>query len=87
MGNNTYTCVVTDANGCFSNLILDLTEPDELTVRLQFPGDSTTVNAGDEVIVPPYTMSACAAAILACSAVPVFVDVDADDFCIDAQKM
>ncbi len=46
-----YNLMVTDANGCFSNLILDLTEPDELTVRLQFPGDSTTVNAGDEVTI------------------------------------
>ncbi|MEM9930150.1 MAG: gliding motility-associated C-terminal domain-containing protein, partial [Bacteroidota bacterium] len=41
----------TDANGCFSNILLDLTEPDELTVRLRFPGDSTTANAGDDIFI------------------------------------
>lgn len=46
-----YNLQVTDANGCFSNLILDLTEPNELTVTLLFPGDSTIVNAGDEVTI------------------------------------
>lgn len=46
-----YNLQVTDANGCFSNLILDLTEPEELTVRLNFPGDSTEVSAGDEVTI------------------------------------
>jgi perosamine synthetase len=45
------------------------------------------ISPGDEVIVPPYTMSATATCILACSAVPVFVDVDSADFCIDAQKI
>ena len=42
---------------------------------------------GDEVIVSPYTMSASATAILACSGVPVFVDVDIDNYCIDADKI
>lgn len=46
-----YNLQVTDANGCFSNLILDLTEPEELTVRLNFPGDSTEVAVGDEVTI------------------------------------
>lgn len=45
------------------------------------------ISPGDEIIVTPYTMSATAAAILACSAVPVFVDVNPDDFCIDASKI
>lgn len=31
---------------------------------------------GDEVVVTPYTMSASAAAVLMCNAVPVFADVD-----------
>ncbi len=41
------------------------------------------VEAGDEVIVPAYTMSSCATSILACGAVPVFVDVSEDNFCLD----
>ncbi len=46
-----YDVQITDANGCFSNVILDLTEPDELRVRLQFPGDSTTTTAGTEIFI------------------------------------
>lgn len=45
------------------------------------------ISPGDEVIVSPYTMSATAAAVLACSGVPVFVDVDCEDFCIDTGKI
>ncbi|MFT5015664.1 MAG: hypothetical protein ACI9G6_000427 [Limisphaerales bacterium] len=46
-----YDIQITDANGCFSNVILDLTQPDELTVRLQFPGDSSTTAAGTEIYI------------------------------------
>lgn len=46
-----YDLQIMDANGCLSNIIIDLTEPDELTIRLQFPGDSTTVASGDEIII------------------------------------
>jgi hypothetical protein len=46
-----YDIQITDANGCFSNVILDLAEPDELRVRLQFPGDSSTTTAGTEVVI------------------------------------
>lgn len=42
---------------------------------------------GDEVILPPYTMSASAAAVLACSGVPVFVDINENNFCIDADRI
>lgn len=45
------------------------------------------VGPGDEVIVPPYSMSATASAVLMCKAVPVFVDVEADMFCIDPKKI
>lgn len=41
------------------------------------------IGPGDEVIVPPYTMSASAAAILMCQAVPVFVDIDKNNFGLD----
>lgn len=38
---------------------------------------------GDEVILPPWTMSACAAAILHWNAIPVFADIDPNTYCID----
>jgi len=41
------------------------------------------VGPGDEVIVPPYTMSASAAAILMQSAVPVFSDIEDKTFGLD----
>lgn len=41
-----YELTVTDANGCFSTLVLDLTEPDALSVELNFPGGVTEVRAG-----------------------------------------
>lgn len=45
------------------------------------------VGPGDEVIVPPYSMSATASAVLMCKAVPVFVDIEATTFCLDAMKL
>ncbi|MGE0444231.1 MAG: DegT/DnrJ/EryC1/StrS family aminotransferase [Vicinamibacterales bacterium] len=39
---------------------------------------------GDEVILPPYTMSATAAAVVANNAVPVFADINATSYCLDA---
>lgn len=41
------------------------------------------VGPGDEVIVPPYTMSATATAVIGYNAVPVFADIQEDIFCID----
>ncbi len=43
---------------------------------------SLGIGPGDEVIVPPYTMSASATAILANGAVPIFADIDEKTFCI-----
>lgn len=45
------------------------------------------VQAGDEVIVPPYTFIATVNAILAMHALPVFVDSDPETFQIDAKKV
>ncbi|HEY9080143.1 DegT/DnrJ/EryC1/StrS family aminotransferase [Magnetovibrio sp.] len=42
---------------------------------------------GDEVIVPPYTMSATAMAPLFYGGVPVFADIRDDDFCIDPSQV
>lgn len=44
------------------------------------------VKTGDEVIVPAYTYSATALAVLQCGATPVMVDV-CNDFTIDASKI
>jgi dTDP-4-amino-4,6-dideoxygalactose transaminase len=45
------------------------------------------VQAGDEVIVPPYTFVATINAVLAMHALPVFVDTDPRTFQIDASKI
>lgn len=45
------------------------------------------VQAGDEVVVPPYTFVATINAVLAMSALPVFVDSDPLTFQIDAKKI
>lgn len=45
------------------------------------------VGPGDEVIVPPMTMSATAMAPLVYGGVPVFVDVEPETFCLDVQKV
>jgi perosamine synthetase len=41
------------------------------------------VGPGDEIIVPPYTMSATVVAPLFYGAIPVFVDIEEDTFCLD----
>lgn len=41
------------------------------------------IGPGDEVIVPPYTMSASATAILMVNAVPIFADIEERTFCLD----
>ncbi len=41
------------------------------------------IGPGDEVLVPPYTFTATATAVLHHNAIPVFVDVDPATFCMD----
>ena len=45
------------------------------------------IGPGDEVIVPPYTFIATINVVLACHALPVFVDTNPDTFQIDASKI
>src|SRR3989344_3803776 len=45
------------------------------------------IGPGDEVIVPPYTMSASATAVLMNGAVPIFADIDERTFCLDAKSV
>jgi dTDP-4-amino-4,6-dideoxygalactose transaminase len=45
------------------------------------------IGPGDEVIVPPYTFVATATSVLVANAVPVFVDIDPDTYCLDPHKI
>ena len=45
------------------------------------------VGQGDEVIVPAYTYCATANVVVHCGAKPVMVDVNADDFNVDVEKI
>ncbi|MBN2452345.1 MAG: DegT/DnrJ/EryC1/StrS family aminotransferase [Lentisphaeria bacterium] len=43
------------------------------------------IEAGDEVIVPPYTFLATATSVIECNATPVFADIDPDTYCLDPE--
>jgi len=45
------------------------------------------VEPGDEVIVPAFTFWASAAAVLHHNAIPVFVDIDPETYCIDPNRI
>lgn len=45
------------------------------------------IEPGDEILVTPWTMCASAIAILHWNAIPVFVDIEADTFCMDPSKI
>jgi len=45
------------------------------------------VGPGDEVIVPPHTLSASATSVLFTGAVPVFADIEPDFFCLDPKSV
>ncbi len=45
------------------------------------------ISPGDEVIVPPTTMSATVMAPLIYGAIPVFVDIEPDTFCLDIEAV
>ena len=54
------------------------------TVTIEIALKAIGIEPGDEVIVPAYTFEATAAPVLKLGAVPVFVDVLRDTYCIDA---
>lgn len=45
------------------------------------------IEPGDEVIIPPYTMSATAIAPIVYGGIPIFVDIEEVYFCLDIQKV
>ena len=45
------------------------------------------IGPGDEVIVPPFTFTATASAVLMNNAIPIFADIDPDTFCIDPRRI
>lgn len=45
------------------------------------------IEPGDEIICPPYTMSASATCCLFYGGIPVFADIDPDTFCISAKSI
>ena len=57
------------------------------TVALLVAVQALGLKFGDEVIVPAYTWDGTAVAVLHAGAVPVFVDVDPDTYCLDAKAV
>lgn len=57
------------------------------TVALHLALLTLDVQPGDEVLVPALTYIATANAVRYCGAIPIFVDVDPDSWCIDPEKL
>jgi dTDP-4-amino-4,6-dideoxygalactose transaminase len=55
------------------------------TVAIQAALQAVGIRPGDEVIVPAYTWEGTVGPVLLMNAVPVFVDVDPDTYCLDAK--
>jgi len=53
------------------------------TAALEIALTAADINGGDEVIVPAYTFMATASAVLHSCAVPVFADINPDNYTID----
>src|SRR5687768_37628 len=53
------------------------------TISLRIALMAAGIEAGDEVIIPPYTFFATASAVVEANATPVFVDIDRATFNID----
>src|ERR1700675_3353394 len=55
------------------------------TVAIQAALKAIDIRPGDEVIVPAYTWEGTVGPVLLLNAVPVFVDVDPDTYCLDTK--
>lgn len=57
------------------------------TVTMEVALRAANIGWGDEVIVPGYTFQATAAAPMAAGAIPVIVDIDPNNYCIDPKAI
>lgn len=57
------------------------------TVAIEVALKAVGIRPGDEVIVPAYTWEGTVGPILLLNAVPVFVDIDPDTYCLDANQI
>lgn len=57
------------------------------TVTMEVALRAAGIGWGDEVIVPGYTFQATASAPMAAGAIPVIVDIDPDNYCIDPKEI
>jgi dTDP-4-amino-4,6-dideoxygalactose transaminase len=57
------------------------------TVTMEVALRAANIGWGDEVIVPALTFQATAAAPMAAGAIPVIVDVDSENYCMDPKKV
>jgi len=57
------------------------------TISLRIALMAAGIEAGDEVIIPPYTFLATATAVVEANATPIFVDIDRETFNIDPKQM
>src|SRR5580693_2863928 len=55
------------------------------TVAIQASLKAIGIQPGDEVIVPAYTWEGTVGPVLLVNAVPIFVDIDPDTYCLDAK--
>ena len=55
------------------------------TVAIQAALKAIDIQPGDEVIAPAYTWEGTVGPVLLLNAIPVFVDVDPDTYCLDAK--
>lgn len=57
------------------------------TTALQVAVEAVGVGAGDEVILPSFTIISCASAVVRAGATPVLVDCDPVTFCMDPEQV
>ena len=55
------------------------------TIAIEVALKAAGIRPGDEVIVPAYTWEGTVGPVLLLNAVPVFVDIDPDTYCLDAR--